>query len=95
MKSEVSGTQASLRAGWLTLAAGSTLAVLAALVTVSNAAPFARGIPGPAPTVPPSAMTAFTSSVTYGPGVIVPAVPTPRSPFQPPVWVSSQPPWLR
>lgn len=31
--------------------------------------------------------------VITGPGVIIPAVPTPRSPFQPPTWVPSTPPW--
>jgi len=33
--------------------------------------------------------------VIVGPGVIVPSAPTPRSPFQPPQWVPSTPPWPR
>ncbi len=70
--------------------------VLVALLTgAADAAPFGRSITALAVSAPPGTSSLPVGPATFGPSVIVPAVPTPRSPFQPPTWVSSTPPWLR
>ena len=77
----------------LTLAAGSLVTVVL-LATAGDAATPGAGAARLAVGVQQTVAPALAGLIPPGPRVVVPARPTPRSPFRPPTWIPSKPPWV-
>lgn len=72
------------------------LLVLALSAGAAHAAPGAMNAGTLAINVQQSVAAVFAGPIAMGNSrVIIPARPTPRSPFQPPTWLPSTPPWSR
>jgi len=79
--------------GWVLAAAALLVVVL--VTTASDAAVLQASTAGLTIHLQQVMTPVLVGPVAFGPRVLVPTRPTPRSPFQPPTWVPSTPPWLR
>lgn len=93
MNLTVSRTRRSSRTGWLVGAAVSLLGLIL-VATPGEAATFGTGSAGLAISMQQAVTPILAGPVAFGPRVVVPARPIPRSPCTPPTWVPGKPPWV-